>query len=298
MVDVFEDKSSWKPYRDLLNDRLYEHAAAKCLETLEAYKASNADYADQHKGSPFYVLGFLSFAAHDYPGSTTFFDAALSEDLKNYPAQPNTPALRFMRLDNSQPYVLASEIIKGLVADVTELLDAYNARTDAASLALNDLRKRFLIPTITSPDAHRRALVTTLISFVAEWKYRQRLLALLPEGSREPFFLHLFRGCVLFESLLKDNPHNPVTKPRATLGDGLKLLYQNPPSTSEDELDLALAALSPNSTVFDAVGVTGKMRNTVGHKISWPSVNLTSTSYDLAVHAIATSCFYTIAKLY
>jgi hypothetical protein len=67
---------------------------------------------------------------------------------------------------------------------------------------------------------HHRTLVSTFISFLAEWDYRSRLIDLSDAGSKEPFFSHLFRGCLLFESLLKANDCKPPT--RRTLGKMLK----------------------------------------------------------------------------
>jgi len=47
-----------------------------------------------------------------------------------------------------------------------------------------------------------------------EWDYRSTLIELRPgDGTAEPFFIHLFRGCVLFESLLKANPKDNRLQP-------------------------------------------------------------------------------------
>lgn len=46
------------------------------------------------------------------------------------------------------------------------------------------------------------------------------------------------------------------------------------------------------------IEAAARLRNTVGHKISWTTANLDASSYDLAVKAVASACLHTISKLY
>lgn len=39
-------------------------------------QAGHAQYRADHKGTPFYVLGYAAFASHDYPSTSLYFDAA------------------------------------------------------------------------------------------------------------------------------------------------------------------------------------------------------------------------------
>ncbi len=286
-----------------------------CLGQLEAYKARHPDYASQHKGSPFYVMGYCAFAQRDYSGAGLFFDAALTEDHRYHRKGAVTAAKRFMRLETTPGEVLASEIILEVSAALQELLDVYNARPDSKALSLDDLRNGFLAPIANSPRRSRRTLVTALISFAAEWKYRHELLELVEKGSPEVVYLHLLRGCVLFESLLKESrlhnskshkaAHAKATGPKATLRPVLEALWPALGLTpgaqvklGADDLDVALKEVRGAKTVEECVLAAGKLRNTVGHKISWPSLKLTAARYDKAVEVVSTACLHAISRLY
>ena len=94
--------------------------------------------------------------------------------------------------------------IEGAIAD-------YNSRpgrpAGLSDLELSHVRERFLRFAVSKGNEGWRSLATALISYFLEWDYRSTLIELRPgDGTAEPFFIHLFRGCVLFESLLKANP--------------------------------------------------------------------------------------------
>lgn len=298
--DYFEQEESWKPYRDLVNLGNPGAALAQCLQALDDYRSKNTDYAAQHKGTPYYVMGYCALATHDFSGATLFFDAALSEDQKYHPAT-DTPAKQFMRLENDKILYLAGDMIKGLVADTEELLKDYNARSGAAGLTMADLRARFFEAVIKLSAHNARALATTFISFIAEWKYRRRLLELADGASRDVLYVHLFRGCVLFESLLKENPKYPTKQ--SMLGGVLGEL-RNPLGingiimTSAASFGDAIIEVGKATSVEEAIMAAGKLRNTLGHKISWPSANFTPHVYDQAICVVASACLHAIAKLY
>jgi hypothetical protein len=159
----------------------------------------------------------------------------------------------------------------------------------------------FLRPIIHSQHRQQRALVTALISFVAEWRYRRRLIALIEHGSREPFFLHLFRGGLLFESLLKAQEKKALTK--STLGDILRsdvcaeLALINP-DVRETDFNTIVAGLIANMGMEDTINSAGKARNTLGHNIVWATADLNATTYDMLVKNIAAACLHVVSKLY
>jgi hypothetical protein len=140
-----------------------------------------------------------------------------------------------------------------------------------------------------------------LISFVAEWRYRSRLIDIVKKGSREPFFLHLFRGCLLFESLLKESVRQPRTNSRETLGGALRRLYvelgiPNNMSTSADLFDRdVLNHVTSTLTMPQVIEYTGKSRNTVGHTLVWETPSLTKSKYDDLVKTIASACLHAIS---
>jgi hypothetical protein len=302
MVDYFE--GNFQPYRSLLEQGRYADSIEAALHLLESYRTANpAAYPNEHKGSPFYVMGYAAFASHDYPSASLFFDAAVAEDIRRYGNAANKPALEFMQLEDTQQQpVLASQIIGVITAAVQRLIDSYNSKSGARQITMNELRTLFLRRVIVSPDEHKRTLVTAFISFVAEWSYRSRLIDIFDRGSREPFFLHLFRGCLLLESMLKEDPQNRVP-PNTQLGNALQRLHTvlgipaNITTRATDFDAQVLLPLRPLSTVStsDAIEFTAKARNTLGHTLVWASPSLDRQAYDHLVDTIATALLHTIS---
>src|SRR5207249_1413560 len=103
----------------------------------------------------------------------------------------------------------AREVVRILETVVGNVLDEYNlrpGRMTIGNLTLDRLRETFLRPAIMQGFENLRSMATTMLSFLLEFRHRDKLIALRPgSGTAEPFFLHLFKGCLLFESLLKEN---------------------------------------------------------------------------------------------
>jgi hypothetical protein len=292
------------PYRQFIDSRQYRDAVDGALHLMESVKQlAPQQFAVAHKGSPFYILGFAAFASHDYSTASLYFDAAVEEDLTNHPGRNDMAALLFMQLaDNGVP-LLAQSLVAQIAEDMNVLIRDYNARPtpQARPMTLNDLRNFFLTSIIKSNQRHERALVTALISFVAEWRYRRRLMELVAHGSREPFFLHLFRGCLLFESLLKHQPKKTLTK--TTLGEILRQdlkaeLHLNNPDVREVDFNTIVAGMTANMNIEDTINSAGRARNTLGHNIVWATTALNTATYDLLVKNIAASCLHVISNLY
>jgi hypothetical protein len=301
MAEYFEE--NFQEYRRYIDSQQNSKAIESALDFLALRKAENpAQYAADHKGSPFYVLGYAAFASHDYPSASLYFDAAVAADLNFHRGNHDTAALRFMQLltTPNEP-LLARDIIAPTIASMEQLLDDYKNRPGAKPITLVDLRARFLRKIITTGTSPERTLVTALLSFVAEWPYRAKQIELAEVGSREPFFLHILRGCVLFESLLKTAPGTPRLK---TLGNALhhhaSALAINPANidTSENDFNNVPASLHAAMPIEDTINTCAKSRNTVGHNLVWATTDLTPQNYDLLVKNIAAACLHAISKLY
>lgn len=183
MTNYFENV--WLAYRVPVDFQQYSVAIDNGLSLFERYRAAASDFDTQHKGSPFYVMGYSAYASHDYPTASLMFDAAVAEDVRLFNANSDKPALLFMRLEDKDQDVLASKIIRDLIQVMEDLIRDYNARVGAVTVTLDEVRAHFLRPVISSTDVHKRAMVTAFISFVAEWGYRSRLIELVDNGSRE-----------------------------------------------------------------------------------------------------------------
>ncbi|HEX4919565.1 MAG TPA: hypothetical protein VFV92_02370, partial [Candidatus Bathyarchaeia archaeon] len=104
------------------------------------------------------------------------------------------------------------------------------------------------------------------------------------EGTTEPFFLHLFKGCLLFESLLKANPKKPLNNAE-NLGQALQQLSSElgtPHNINLRGVDFSTILSSlpgSNNSIPSAVEYAGKIRNTVGHHLGW-NASLDCRAYD------------------
>jgi hypothetical protein len=150
-----------------------------------------------------------------------------------------------------------------------------------------------------------RTLSTTLISLCLEWNYRDELFTICPEPSTsEPYFLHLFKGCLLFESLLKNNLKYPPTNKKSNLEEELRRLQTQlghdkaKLKISGKTLDQVLVKLSTESdrSLPTAMQYTGWLRNTLGHNLGW-DVFLKKNDYQQLFQMVTSSCLHAIACL-
>jgi hypothetical protein len=266
-------------------------------------------YERIHKGVPFYWLGTAAFLVHDYETATFFYDAAVSEDLRRGadPINNSTPALRFIQVEDD-PQHIAKPLIQAVQGRIREVISNYNARSgrpaNVAEITLSDIRNHFLRLAVSPGHKGWRSLATTFISFVIEWDYRDKILDLRPrEGTAEPFFIHLFKGCVLFESLLKANPSVKLPESATNLGSVLQHLHTHlgtphdiriGASDFQSILDNLAGA---GDSIQTAVEFTGKIRNTVGHDLGWV-IQISKHQYHQLFRMVTSSCLHAIACLY
>jgi hypothetical protein len=326
----FFDRRENQPYGHFLERYQFPWAVNAGLELLNNVQRSNpTDYATP-KGTPFYFIGIAAFASHDYQTATFFFDAAVAEDVTHYAGDNDKPALLFMRLDKTAQGEAARQVVDLVVAKLDAALRDYAGRKASRPLTFENVRDYFLNH-LGRP--HLRTLTTTFVSFLAEWDYRLQMIDLpLVQVSREPFFMHLFRGCLLFESLLRDKaPPNPPelwpayvlrlfsrimpdswrayllrrfskTVSHTTLGPLLRLhrkaLGIGKVKTSSSSFEKILGELRSREPLQAAIQCTARTRNTLGHDLAWAAQSLNRQSYNLLASSIAASCLHAIACLY
>jgi hypothetical protein len=269
-------------------------------------------YAVIHKGSAYYWLGIAAFQLYEYELGTFFFDAAVSEDIRaGYDSiKRPTPSFLFILIEGEAREQAAREIVRNNQARIEELIENYNNRpglnTNIDGLTVSLLRERFLRRAISPGGDNLRSLATTLISFSLEWDFRNMLFDIVPSfGTVEPFFLHLFKGCVLFESLLKCNPTVAINLPpaKSNLSNVLKCLHSQlgiPTKldlTSSDLQSILTSLSTKDESIKTAIQYTGLLRNTLGHNLGWV-VNLDKNQYNRLFRMVCTSCLHTIACLY
>jgi hypothetical protein len=294
---------SYYPYLDQINSGLYSQAVDGGLQLLrEAKRFAPKEYEGTPKGTPFYLLGIAAFLSHDFQTATFLFDAAVSEDLKNQPTKQDTPALLFMQLNDKDQNQAALPIVKNVSSKIEAAIADYNGRGGSQHLTFSEVRQHFLSRVLAAGQPHLRTLTTTFISFFFEWDYRSRMIELSEAGSREPFFMHLFKGCLLFESLLKENPKKRPSE--LTLGPILKselftdLHIPASLTISSPSFETIVQSLQPGQPMDEAVACTGKTRNTLGHNLAWMAASLDESKYSLLLENIAASCLHAVSCLY
>ena len=245
-----------------------------------------------------------AFFLHDFQSATFFFDAAALEDMKNHPAS-RTPALLFMILDSQNPKQAAQDLTHKAEDWLSTMIDEYNQYPSSVAITIEQVRRDFLERAITD---HRewRTLVTSWVSFLLEWSHRFHILNLrVEDGTWEPFYLHLFKGCILFESLLKSEPNGLVIE------DTLGKILNNPNSYARTRLGITRRINTGNATLTDIlhdvatansdiqtdIEFTARLRNTVGHNLGWATrINL--LEYSQLAKKVSNSCIHVISTLY
>jgi hypothetical protein len=280
-------------------------------ETLlgQCKEAAPDDYAKLHKGTPFYWLARAAFQVHDYETAAFYIDAAVSDDLRaaddrgDDRSTVSTPAILFFLIDESVPEQASMDLVKILRSRIESTIAQYNQLPGATlkRLAFSDIRDTFLHPATTRGSEHLRTLVTAFISFILEWEHRSRLIQLRTEkGTAEPFFLHLFKGCVLFESLLKGKaPPNAGDTLGRVLNTLLPLLdLKHQPKINDFTFERIVNELVlDDDSIPTAIERTGRIRNTTGHNLSW-MVSLDNNQYNQLAGYISSSCLHALACLY
>lgn len=291
----------------LLRDRL--------LGLLRACKSINPDaFAKIHKGHPYSFIGISSYLLDDYQTAIYFFDASVTEDI-NCGADPINnpkPSTRFLMLEGEQNYQAAKQLTKYAQTKVERALDHYQCEItkDKGSPQINiiDLRKEFIYSALTTK--HKPGLptlVTAFITYIIEWDFRNDHFELgVGEGTSEPFFLHLFRGCILFESLLKYNPKitpngntlNQMLNDKQIRGELKTKPVEGKGGGNIFVLDDVLNELQNyTSSISETIKITYIARNTLGHSLSWNN-NISQKQYQELYFVIASSCLHVIACLW
>ena len=302
----------WRSVTDYPNSLLREGNVAQAqvllLNLMNKCRSLTPEaYPKIHKGSPYYWLGIAAFLLHDYQTADFFMDATITEDLK-WGAEVDkspTPAMSFLLLEGSQLNPNAQKLAQAAEAKLQLCLEFYKSLagkpTWLPDLSLPRLRLKFLRPALSRHDPSWRRLAVSLISFLLEWDFRKDLLPLRPlDGTFEPFYLHLLKGCVLFEGFLNENPKK---KPAgAELGAVVDELHAelgiNPPSNlSAGFNDLLGDLVQADNRIETAVGFTLRLRKAV-LQASGDGEAVSLAQYQQLFEMTAAAGLYALACLY
>lgn len=280
--------------------RIYEHRLAQ-IKRVEPRR-----YKKMHKGTPFYFIGWLAYEMRDYEKGVFYMDAALSEDVKNCPSEwTEFPAASFIFLDVKN----TSASAHGITVQLKEMVDSQlECFSQAAEITLdtNMLIEKFIRH--RAENASFRSIITSLLTFLLESKDLKQCLELRSScgGTIEPFLTHLFKGGLIFESLLKrrygkegDNTLGGyLYKAKTDLGLAENPLYKkHNQSYTLDELPDLLKKWEKENFQEKAVAIAYAVRNTAGHDLAWNDI-FKNGVYDKLYKGIVNAIFWTIYKLH
>lgn len=303
-----------------INTILQPYERFTCYEfLLQELKKADRDKFDQiHKGTPYYFLAWTSFDIGNYEKAVFYLDSAFSEDLRKsrslgesdpVSAAFNNPGGWLLRLnpDKSGPAARVTARLKDSVENILTILKV----TYGLDIILSDLIDKFIVEFVKQNDDNR-SVVTAFYSFIYEFDDLYRLLSIRTQdlGSIEPLLVHLFKGGLIFETLLKyvGEKHSFITdldtNPRkrsdtvSTIGSfnyssrfiSRYCKFDIPQENLEDLVTVSQASKE------DAFGVTYKLRNITGHDLRRKDVFQDPNAYKILFEQEIAAILYLIKK--
>jgi hypothetical protein len=289
---------------------VYEHMLKTMLQ------ADENKYTFMHKGTPYYFMSWAAFAIEDYEKAVFYLDAAVSEDIKLGGGNPTntswhgTPAGSFLLLNGSLAGPSARHLTQKVEHKVANYLTKFSS-VSGENLDKQTFIDQFVITSIS--DSGFRSIISGLYVFLLEHSTRRKQLELRSseKGSIQPFLTHLFKGALVFESLLKRNYASSIGRSNPTLGAYLRLpatrsdleinssvpLYNSPtkPKTFP-RLITSYSSWSGEPFQEKSIATAYAIRNTTGHDLSWPD-HFTLQVYDDLVEALLNAIFWIVLKI-
>lgn len=288
-----------QPYERL---RIYEYI----LEIIHNLDSTKYDFI--HKGTPYYFMYWTAFDVEDYEKAIFYLDAAVSEDyrLDNNTWQ-HTPAGTLLLLNTQIDGPAAKHITEEVESSISRHITRFN-QLSGATFSVQSFINQYVMRYIGQVGF--RSMISALYVFILEYTTRKKQMTLRSSagGSIEPFLLHLFKGCLVFESQLKRHYYSAQNPTRETLGKYLEAArkdlglpinplwsVRNRPKTIPDILPM-LPIWSNEAYEQKILAVTYALRNTAGHDLSWPDTFTTAT-YEELFESVLYSIFWAIWKL-
>jgi len=313
LATKFWNKNNPVP-RELLNLGLYHTLREHLFTLLRLCKDIDpVAYDIIHKGHPFFFIGISSFRLRDYQTAISFFDAALSEDLEIEDSKERPTDLFFL-LKGDNPKNAAQIDTKLVQLEVNRSINKYNElisqNNNIKKFDIDKLRDNFISYVLENyNDPGLRTLLTTFITFIAEWEFRDSNFELgIKKGTAEPLFMHLFRGCLLFESLLLRNPkHKPGHKKedlfnlidnyRECMGlkKDWKLIHHKEEFKPLEKLLIHMNEF--RDTIDYSILISYWLRNNLGHNIGWKDT-IDREAYNKLYLFVSSACLHVINCLW
>lgn len=257
-------------------------------------------YDEIHKGTAFYFLTWLAFDLKNFEKALYYIDAAISEDVKNAGQDwVNLPGAAFLKLEYKNQ--VAGRVIEPIKQLINTQTERFNGISGLQAVNLADFVKKFVIPFIQNPPT--RTIISAFYVYLLEFEDRLSELTLRStQGcSIGPIISHLFSGCIIFESLLKNiYPLKDDGNPVETLGDVFHSQafiddFGGGINTHATSLQVILDNIADN-TVTTAFTVTARLRNTTGHNLIWDNIFENTEHFIVFTHQVINSLLYVIER--
>jgi len=265
-------------------------------------------FEKMHKGTPYYFLAWTAFDIRDYERAIYYLDAALAEDIRLWPGQwMNTPIGMILTLQDGGTAIRIIQEIRGKFNEIISQLF-----TDVQiTIDIRTFIEKFVLAVINQ-DKKNRSIVTSLYSFILEFYDREAMLLLRSSerGTIEPFLMHLLKGVVIFETLIKEVAQKNSWKMDSgsqrgsdikTLGNldycsaftskYCRLQDQDTVHNIQDVLNL----ISKND-LETAINVTYLLRNKVSHDLRWDDIFDNPINYEKLFRQIINAILIVIHK--
>lgn len=293
-----------------------------CYEYL-LHLLSNEDkskFSTIHKGTPYYFLAWTAFEIRNYNKAVFYMDLALGEDIRKKDAHGksaedktrealNDPGGNLWKLIPDGPAV---RIIQQLKDSIEKTLNNFKNRT-SEELLKSDFVDRFVIE-ITIKDEKNRSLISALYSYIVEAEDLLETLNIRSQNisSIEPYLMNLFKGGLIFETLLKVmatqkswvvTQGRGINNPPFTI-EGFKRcqsfltffgLSSNDLTTSGTDLSSILAGAIDDSMKV-SFSTTAQLRNLSGHDLRRDDIFQNPDDYKKLVDKELNAIYFVIKK--
>jgi hypothetical protein len=263
-------------------------------------KVDPLKYKDIHKGTPFYFLAWTAFDMKNFEKALFYMDAAISEDIRKEPQDwINCHAASFLTFV-PQTFQSASRVMPILQNLVEAQISLFNNIPGHPVVSFENFIENFVRFLVR--DSPKRSIITAFYTFLLEFEDLCVTLELrsVNGGSIEPFLTHLFKGGLIFESLLKNfYPFNDDGRRALTLS----AIFKNTNFRSDFFSDINLSPHSLDEIVHEiqpgdfksAFVTTANIRNTVGHNLVWDDM-FNFDNYRLLFQQQVDAILYIVSK--
>jgi len=269
---------------------------------LEILKSDDKQkYEKIHKGTPFYFLAWTAFDLRNYEKAIFYMDAAISEDRRKDPINwLNNPASQFLTL-NHLGNQTAVRITRHLRDEINTAIQGFNSVSKLPVMSVESFVDKFVKQLINKKANY--SIITALYSFILEFEDREKELSLrsIDGGSIEPVLTHLFKGGLIFESLLKqlypkdDNGNDCKTIGAVFHTNNFSSDFIPRIKTGANTLQEIITGIVDND-LQTAFYTTGKLRNAAGHNLVWDDIFNNSNNFRKLYEQQVNAIFYLIQK--